>query len=311
MVNETGGVEIQQLRCFAAVAEELHFGRAAERLHMTASPVSRMVKDLERELEAELFVRRYHQIELTAAGRELVARVTPLLDAFDRLKGEVRRAAADDRRTVRLGGSHYSPPRILDEVVECAREAGAGPAVDVRLAPSSELLAALFRSELDAAVVHLPVDDPGLRSMPLAAYRFHVAMRRDDVLAGRDSLAVADLADRVVLALPLSLQPATMQLLRDVLITKGVCRLRALDDPDPVRLAGQVRRSRDLTLTLSPATGGSSRLFDDPAFTTIPLIDGPEVGLGLAWRADRAGDPAIAGLLAAVEAHWTGGAVEI
>src|SRR3954454_17226179 len=103
-------MDIQQLRCFLAVAEKLHFGRAAERLHMTASPVSRVVKDLERELGADLFIRGYHQIQLTPAGRELARRVPPLLAELDRLRGEVQSVAAGEDRVVRLGASHLSPP---------------------------------------------------------------------------------------------------------------------------------------------------------------------------------------------------------
>jgi DNA-binding transcriptional LysR family regulator len=310
-LNQTGRVDIQHLRCFQAVAEELHFGRAAERLHMTASPVSRMVKELERELGAELFVRGYHQVGLTPAGRELAERVPPLLAGFDRLGSEVRFAADGGRRVIHLGGSHFSPPTVLDAVVEGAEQRGAGRRVDVLLAPSAQLLAALDRGELDAVVVHLPVDDRRLRSLPLAGYRFQVAMRADDALAGRASLAVADLAERTVVMLPVSLQPSAMRRLREELAAKGVLRLRQLAEADTVMLAGDVRRTGDVTLTLAPATGGSSRIFDDPAFATVPLTDGPQFHLGLVWLAERAGDPVVAGVVDAVRERWSGAELEV
>src|SRR4029453_11903979 len=107
-------MDLQQLRCFLAVADELHFGRAAERLHMSASPVSRTVKDLERELEVELFLRSYHQVELTPAGLELARRVRPLVAQLDRLPNDIRLIAAGDAAVVHLGGSHLAPPTILD-----------------------------------------------------------------------------------------------------------------------------------------------------------------------------------------------------
>jgi DNA-binding transcriptional LysR family regulator len=304
-------VEIQQLRCFLAVAEELHFGRAAERLRMTASPVSRMIKDLERELGTELFVRAYHQIELTPAGRELAVHVPPLLAALDRLPGEIQRVAAGETRPMLLGGSHLSPPRILDTIVDCAEKSVLDRRVDVTLGPSAELLPAVLRGELDAAVVHLPLGDPRVDVLPLASYRFLVAMRRDDALASHESLTIGDIADRTLVTFPLALQPVAMQRLRDELLGRGMHRFRLLAGADSAMLAGHVRRTGDLTFTLAPETGGPARVFDDPAFVVIPLLDGPSFVLGLAWLADRADDPVISGLLDELRQRWPDGGIEV
>ncbi|BBH70045.1 transcriptional regulator [Actinoplanes sp. OR16] len=304
-------MDIQQLRCFQAVAEELHFGRAAERLHMTASPVSRMVKDLERELGADLFIRGYHRIQLTPAGHELARRVPPLLAELDRLRSEIPLVAAGGDRVVRLGASYMSPPVILDAVVESAEKAGARRAVEVTLAPSADLLPQLTRGELDAVLVHLPVEDPGVMSLPLARYRFLVAMRRDDPLACHEVISVGDLADRTVVFMPLTLQPAAMGHLRDELVAKGLRRLRIIANADTTMIATHVRRTGDLTFTLAPSTGGSARIYDDPAFAVVPVTDGPSFGLGLVWRADRAGDPVVHGLVDAVRDRWPDGEVTI
>jgi DNA-binding transcriptional LysR family regulator len=304
-------MDVQQLRCFLAVAEELHFGRAAERLHLTASPVSRIVKDLERELGADLFVRGYHQIELTPAGVELARRAPPLLAEFDRLRSDVQLVAAGEGRVVRLGGSHLSPPGILDSVVECAEKGNPGRPVDVTLAPSSDLLPGLSRGELDAAVVHLPIDDPAMEGLPLASYRFYVAMRRDDPLAAHDELALADLTERTVVTFPLTLQPVAMQQLRDSLAGRGLRNFRLLAGADSAMLAGHVRRTGDLTFTLHPDTGGSSRIFDDPAFAVVPLVDGPEFRLGLVWLRARAADRVVGGVVEAVRERWASGVLQV
>src|SRR5215213_4623171 len=107
-------MDLQQLRCFLAVAEELHFGRAAQRLHLTPSPVSRAVKDLERELGVELFVRRYHQVDLTPTGEQLVDRVRAIIDGVDSLKSAAAVAAGSSQRNVRIGGTYLAPPAVMD-----------------------------------------------------------------------------------------------------------------------------------------------------------------------------------------------------
>ncbi|WP_433306902.1 LysR family transcriptional regulator [Actinoplanes sp. CA-030573] len=304
-------MDIAQLRCFLAVAEELHFGRAAERLHMTASPVSRIVKELERELGTDLFVRGYHRIQLTPAGRELARRVPPLLAEFDRLRSEVQLVAAGEERVVRLGGSHLSPPGILDAVVECAEKGNPGREVDVALAPSAELLPRLERGELDAAVVHLPVAEPAMMSIGLASYHFMVAMRHDDPLAGRPALSLTDLVDRTIVTYPLTLQPLAMQGLRDDLVRRGLRHFRLLAGADAAMLAGHVRRTGELTFTLSPETGGSARIFDDPAFALVPLVDAPRFRLGLVWLAGRDADRVVRGVVAAVRERWSRGEIEV
>ena len=77
-------IEIRQLRYFVAVAEELHFGRAAERLHMSQSPLSRAIRELEQDLGLVLFVRTTRSVELTAAGSVLLERSRRALAEIDR-----------------------------------------------------------------------------------------------------------------------------------------------------------------------------------------------------------------------------------
>lgn len=72
-------MEVKQAQIFLAVAEELHFGRAAERLRMAQPPLSRMIKQLERELKADLFVRSTRNVELTSVGKVLIEPARPLI----------------------------------------------------------------------------------------------------------------------------------------------------------------------------------------------------------------------------------------
>src|SRR5246500_5828781 len=99
-------VELRQLRYFVAVAEELHFGRAAARLHMSQSPLSRAIRELERDLGLVLFVRTTRRVELTPAGSLLLERSRRALAGIDGAGADARRGSQGDARGLGLG---YGP----------------------------------------------------------------------------------------------------------------------------------------------------------------------------------------------------------
>ncbi|MEV0383172.1 LysR family transcriptional regulator [Nonomuraea sp. NPDC050643] len=303
-------MDVQQLRCFLAVAEELHFGRAAERLHLTPSPVSRAVRELERELGAELFVRRYHQVELTAGGTALVGRVRDILRQLDGLKEALDEASGT--RVVRVGGTHLCPPAVMDRFLLVAEERFPAHQIAATMAPSAELLPALERGELDAALVHLPLDRSDLDALVVARYRFSAAMRADDPLATASELRLRDLTHRTLTVGPPSPQPLAMNRLHRRLRDAGITSFHEMPGHDAVMLASHVRLSHGLTLTLDPRNGGSARVFDDPAFAVVPLRDDLEFLLGVAWCRSRAGqDEVVRGLIQAVRQEWAAGTLTL
>ena len=103
-------IELRQLRYFVAVAEELHFGRAAERLHMSQSPLSRAIRELERQLGLVLFVRTTRRVELTPAGVALLARARKALAEVELAIDDARRAAAPEPGVVAIGYGPFSFP---------------------------------------------------------------------------------------------------------------------------------------------------------------------------------------------------------
>src|SRR4051794_31261827 len=123
-------IELRQLRYFVAVAEELHFGRAADRLHMSQSPLSRAIRELERDVGVVLFVRTTRRVELTPAGAALLERARRALLEVDLAVDEARRAGEPERGVVTIGYGPFSRSvvrRIADAVR--ARE----PDLQVRL----------------------------------------------------------------------------------------------------------------------------------------------------------------------------------
>src|SRR5882724_12325436 len=151
-----GGVEMLHLRYFVAVAEELNFTRAAERLHMATSPLSQRIRDLERELGTALFRRNSRRVELTEAGERLLPAAREAIGRFDELPGLVRAEVADARRLARVGIA----PDVSGELRTrfLAAVAADHPDLDVRLHPASSepLLRALRAGELDLALAHGP-----------------------------------------------------------------------------------------------------------------------------------------------------------
>jgi DNA-binding transcriptional LysR family regulator len=123
-------IELRQLRYFVAVAEELHFGRAAERLHMSQSPLSRAIRELERELGLVLLVRTTRRVELTTAGSALLERARRALGEIDGAIADARRATQPDDAVVAVGYGPFSRPVVTWIAAELESN---GPELRVRL----------------------------------------------------------------------------------------------------------------------------------------------------------------------------------
>jgi DNA-binding transcriptional LysR family regulator len=297
-------MDIQQLRYFVAVAEELHFARAADRLHITASPLSRRIRELERELGADLFVRAYHQVQLTRFGHEFLDAATDVLRRFDALRAL---AAGPDRpaRPVReIGAAPLAPPPVIDYVMDTFQALYPQYELPITLESSAVLLDKLSTREVDLAIVHLPVPAPHLRAMELSRYDFAVAMRSDDELAARPRIRLDDLVERTLILLSPKVHPAAMNSLRDFLVKRGIKHITDLQHDDAVQLAAHVRRTRSLTLSVNDTRLPATRIFDAPGFALVRL-DEPELhfSAGVAWRAeDETADPVLADVIAALRA---------
>jgi DNA-binding transcriptional LysR family regulator len=169
-------IDLRLLRYFVAVAEELHFGRAADRLHMSQSPLSRAIRELEREVGVVLFVRTTRRVELTPAGAALLERSRRALAEIDGAVDEARRADRPQPGVVTIGYGPFS--RTLVQSIADAVEAAA-PELTVRLEEgvAPELTERVARGELVAAAA---------LATPAAARRFGVrvdALRDEPLLA--------------------------------------------------------------------------------------------------------------------------------
>ena len=147
-----GSVELRQLRYFVAVAEELHFGRAAERLHMSQSPLSRAIRELERDLGVVLFVRTTRRVELTPAGLLLLDRSRRALAEIDGAVADARRSAQSGDHVVAIGYGPFSGS-VVSRIVEALEAAEPDLSLRVEEEVTPDSLRRVGAHELEAAVV--------------------------------------------------------------------------------------------------------------------------------------------------------------
>ncbi|MEV4347725.1 LysR family transcriptional regulator [Actinoplanes sp. NPDC049596] len=181
-------LETRQLRYFVAVAEEQHFGRAAERLGMAQPPLSRAIRELERQLGVQLLVRTTRQVALTPAGETLLADARVALDAVAAAQRRARRAG-QPTRTLRLAlKADYDAgllPRILDAYDVMP--------VELLLGGRGEQVPALHDGRADVVMLPGPFDERGLDTEDLVTGPSMVALAAADPLAARTTLTLADL----------------------------------------------------------------------------------------------------------------------
>jgi DNA-binding transcriptional LysR family regulator len=169
-------VELRQLRYFVAVAEELNFGRAAERLLIAGPSLSQQIKALERDLGVRLFDRDRRKVSLTQAGAALLPHTRALLDRADDLR---RRAGSlSGSRSVRLGYVNWLPPDLTSRTAAVAQVH-----VDAWVAPSHTQAARVADGSLDLAVCWVRTEDLsrlGLRARLIGADRLYAVSRGGD-----------------------------------------------------------------------------------------------------------------------------------
>jgi DNA-binding transcriptional LysR family regulator len=191
-------LDLRKVRYFVAVAEELHFGRAAERLHVAQPVVSRQIRALEDELDSQLFVRDRRRTELTAAGRQLLEEARPLLLDADALRRRVGRAGAGSGSFV-VG---FMPGLIVTAVVRALGSAHPDLTIDVVRTSWDDQVEVLHDGRVDVSFVRLPIDQTGLELVPLFSEPRLVALAAEHRLAAREKVSIAELADEHLLQDP-------------------------------------------------------------------------------------------------------------
>ncbi len=192
-------MEIRQLRYFLAVAEELSFTRAAERLNMAQPPLSRQLKALEEEIGAPFFDRTQKGLALTRAGLAMRDEATHILARLNSLRRVVRENSAIERPSLSVGFVSAAAYGLLPRIVRQFREGMPETELHLRCLTNREQVSALETGEISVGLAWLPFDLASAQSLPLQKDRFCVALPSDHPLTRHGKLTPALLRGHAVI----------------------------------------------------------------------------------------------------------------
>lgn len=206
-------MELRHLRCFVAVAEELHFARAAEKLHIDQSPLSRTIRELEDEFGTRLFTRTTRSTRLTHAGKVFLERVPRIFAALEQARDGVKSAANGFHGQLRIALSDGITPSRLPTLLARSREED--PEVEIRLfeVPLDQQLKGLDNDLYDAGLSMADEVGDGIVAIPAWKDELMVALSsRHPLLAHRRIPLETVLQQRLVLGDPAACQGHTRQI---------------------------------------------------------------------------------------------------
>ena len=293
--------DFSQLRCFAAVAEELHFGRAAARLNMTQPPLSRQIQVLERVLDVQLLERTSRSVRLTAAGRSFLPEAQRILRLAEAAAHTTRQVAAGRAGVLKLGFTAASAYDFLPHLVTALRRALPDVTLALREMVTKDQLEELLAGRIDAALVRPPVAHPDLVAVRALAEPLVVALPAENPLAARAALEPRDLAREDLIAYA----PNEARYFHDLvqgLLAEAEIQPRIVQQLTQIHSILALVRSA-LGIALVPAAAERLRL-EGVVFRPLALAVPRPAELILAWRRD-ADEPLLAQLVSIVEAMQT------
>ncbi|MFD4509387.1 LysR family transcriptional regulator [Streptomyces sp. NPDC058457] len=253
-------LDLRKVRYFTAVAELLHFGRAAERLHIAQPVLSRQIRALEKDLGAELFVRDSHGVTLTDAGHQLLEDARQLLAAADGTRRRVVQAARGRRRLV-VG---FRAGVVVTRALRAFTAAHPDIEANARRVEWDDQEQLILDGTVDIAYVRLPIREEGLELRPLYSEP-RVAMLPDrHRLAGKQEISLADLDGETWLRYN---DPRP-----------GDLPLRTIEEKFECVAAGTA-------ITMVPRSAAEQ--YSRPDIVYVPVVDAEPDRVLLAWAAGR------------------------
>jgi DNA-binding transcriptional LysR family regulator len=247
-------MELRHLRYFVAVAEELHFRRAAERLHVAQPAVSEQIRKLESELGVELFNRTQRSVALTPSGQAMLGEARRVLRQAEVAQMAARNAADEARSRLRIGYLCDSLPTNVSRAMRMLPASAPLVEISVETGPALGLIDAVRSDQLDVAVVGLPAPTRGLRATPAGHEGMVAALPVTHPLATGAPVPIERLAPERIITLPRDSNPAFQN------AVLSLCRDAGLS-PTTIELA-EARVDHALMLV---ATGAGMALLPESA----------------------------------------------
>jgi DNA-binding transcriptional LysR family regulator len=277
-------VDLREVRAFLTLAEELHFGRTAERLQITPARVSQSLRALEHKLGAQLVHRTSRRVQLTPFGERFVADLRP---AYDQFTGVLERANATARRlegTLRLGllSGPAGGPHLV-EVINAFESQHPECTVEVRQEAWDDPVGRLREHEVDVMATWVPLDHPDLVVGPTLSRQERVlAVAHDHPLAERDSVDIEELADHTVMYID-----NWPKELREAVVPSRTPQGRPIRGP---RIAAGDRDLLDLPVRVArgelvfPTVASAAPYMGDLDLVFVPITRMKPLRSALVWR---------------------------
>jgi DNA-binding transcriptional LysR family regulator len=276
-----GWMELRQLSSFVAVAEELHFRRAAERLHLAQPSVSQQISTLEAELGVQLFQRNRRGAALTAAGEALLPEARELLARADQAAALARSTGAGERGRLRLSLTRSLTGGIAGAIVAEYRRRY--PAVELELSVGNTMLhiEQLLEGDIDVGFVRPPLEQPALEELVLDREPMVCVLPKGHPLAQRTTVRPRDLQDEPLVWWPESHGPGAWREVRREVYGEPPWRPIDRTEPEEERIVSAVAEGAGISFIMLERSrslripGAVYRRFASPE---------PTMGIALAWR---------------------------
>jgi DNA-binding transcriptional LysR family regulator len=272
-------MELRHLRYFVAVAEELHFGRAAQRLFIAQPSLSIQIRALESAVGAPLLARTNRRVQLTAAGRVFLEGARRTLAEVDRAVYDAQRAQRGEIGQLSVGFVGSAAYEVLPRLLRAFRSAY--PEVELRLQSmtTKEQLAALAERRLDVGLLRLPIEDPTLAWRVVTKEPLVAVLPATHPLAGQATLPLAALADEPFILYPRADSPR----IRDTIIAlchqAGFSPTIVQESGEMQTILGLVAGGVGVALVIAPA---GYRSTNELVFTSLEQTQTWE--MAVAWR---------------------------
>ncbi len=288
-------IDIRQMRYFQALAETLHFGRAAERLHMTQPPLSRQIAALEQELGVRLLERHSRRVTLTCAGQRFLEDSRAVLAAFDQACRNAQQTGRGELGELSIAFMMHAAYTVMPSLVRSFTISHPEVHLELREFIPSSITEAVLAGRYDAGIGFAPGVVRGIDTRPIHRERLCLAVPQGHALAYSSSVSAIKLEGEPVVAAPAAVAP----MLRDAIV--GFCHSGGFE-PD-IRMETHLQQTivtlvaENIGIALVPE---SMRKLGMAGISFCDLEDAPVIEHVLIWRTGNL-NPALRLLLTEIE----------